>query len=164
MSVNRLILIFVGLVTTSGLVLSILSLRNISTNDSKLEKKLQDLNTKVDNIQSKLTQKPSSLVGNPALEKLIETIKSRQSVTESTNSAVLGKTQSFGYITLNDPKWEGTKIYKEKSYSSKVIANAKYGQLYLYQKKEGNWYFILIPENDSGWVNARFFKEVNNLP
>lgn len=63
---------------------------------------------------------------------------------------------ALGQITAKDVNLTDIAIYETGSEDSKVIGAAKYGITYPYYEKKDSWYRI-----DGGWVEARWFTEVN---
>ncbi|MBI3290371.1 SH3 domain-containing protein [Candidatus Microgenomates bacterium] len=157
MSISRLLLILILVATAINLgfnLFSFGSIKSIKSDNTAFGEKLEEITKKQDEENSILQE---------IKKKNRELDKEDVLGTSDSPTAPSPKPQAT-YITLNDKKWEDASVYEEKSYSSKVIARTKFGETYLYYKKEEGWYFIVSENGEAGWVNARFFKEVEDLP
>jgi hypothetical protein len=64
--------------------------------------------------------------------------------------------KALGQITAKDANLTNIAIYETSSQDSKIVGAAKYGITYPYYEKKDSWCKI-----DGGWVEARWFTEVN---
>jgi len=76
-------------------------------------------------------------------------------VTAPSESPTLPDT-AIGQITAKDANLTKIAIYETSSPESKSVGSAEYGVVYPFYEKSGDWYKIT-----QGWVEARWFTEVN---
>ncbi|MBI2066243.1 hypothetical protein HYT60_01950 [Candidatus Woesebacteria bacterium] len=99
------------------------------------------------------------------LESEISTLRTKIDSLGNKDLNVLGTTppqnpalpeEATGQITAKDANLTEIAIYETSSQETKVVGSAKYGVVYPFYEKKDGWYKIA-----EGWVEARWFTEVN---
>ncbi len=143
----------------SYLLIGNLAAKNSAIPSYQIAKEVAGLKEEVKKLNS------SAKNSNDISSKEIEQIKQQIANAKASNqNLVLGENISTssalvdsGFITVKD-KSVTVNMYEKESATSKITGTLKYGQDYLYSKKDGLWYFVMTIEGTQGWVNSQFIK------
>lgn len=143
-------------------------LNSIEKNQKEIISELKKINKT--NIKSEAIDSASP----QELEKIKEDIKRLKAEVDDRNdilglyditptaspSPVFDVEKALNLVTIIDKKWQKIDVLKDKISSSKIIGQIIYGKDYSYSKKENGYYYIKYLDNQYGWVNQQFVREL----
>ena len=154
----RFLIVYTAIITTLLLVTTFILVKSSMEQD-------KSANAKMDSFKQELRKVVEGYESQKEITREMDSLKQKIAVKEEdqispSKEEVLGS-DSSGFITINDKKWQTVEVYESSSYSSKVIGKIEFDKVYSYLKKISSWYQINLPNSQlTGWVAGRFLKEV----
>ena len=160
--ITKIILLYIAVLATGLFIMGVFESRYVHEQARKTESQIMTLNQELQKTVS--SQSAAKITKQLArLETEISEIsqKKDQKVLGSKQEVVTNTAVQTGFVKLLK-EWQTADIYESNSYSASISGQLEPDQNYLYTKKIGNWYQIMLPSsNNDGWVTKRFVEEIN---